>query len=258
MRIPLKSDWENKIPGKVKIYSLESRNKNLIDKTFDELHRLGRMDWTNTSTPFSYSCFVVWRPSPSDDALKERVVVDVRRLNAMFISDVYALPLQPDIIMKVRDCKFIIVVDCFFFFYQWRVHSDDRHKLTVVTHRGQKSFNVVVMKYKNFPAYVQRQIDRVLRAQRKFARVYIDDIVIFSRTLQEHLLHLREVFDVLKTNNIFIKPGKAFIEYPSIRLLSQKVDSLGLVISEDKLAAIAKLKFPTSLRQLETYLGFTG
>ena len=114
------------------------------------------------------------------------------------------------------------------------------------------------MGYKNSAAYVQRQIDRVLRAQCKFAKVYIDDIVIFSHTLEEHLQHLQEVFNVLRTNNISVKPSKAFVGYLSARLLGQKVDSLGLATSEDKLAAIAKLKFLTTLRQLETYLRLTG
>lgn len=257
MRIPLKADWEDNIPGKIKVYPLGTRDREFIDQTFDELHRLGRMDWTNISTSFSYPCFVVWR-TLSDGTKKGRVVVDVRGLNAISLPDVYALPLQSEVIMDVRDCRYITVVDCSSFFYQWRVHRSDRHKLTVVTHRGQESFNVAVMGYKNSPAYVQRQIDRVLRAYRKFARAYIDDIVIFSRTLEEHCQHLRAVFGVLKENNISIKPSKAFVGYPSVKLLGQKVDSLGLATAEEKLAAISKLKFPTTLRQLETYLGLTG
>ena len=257
MRIPLKSDWEEKIPGKIRVYPLGSRDKDLVDKTFDDLHRLGRMDWTDKSTPFSYPCFVVWLTLP-DGSQKGRVVVDVRGLNAISLPDVYALPLQSDVIMDVRSCRYITVVDCSSFFYQWRVHPQDRHKLTVVTHRGQESFNVAVMGYKNSPSYVQRQIDRVLRAQRKFARAYIDDIVIFSHNLKDHIQHLREVFGILKENNISVKPTKAYIGYPSVRLLGRKVDSLGLATTEDKLAAIAKLRFPTTLRQLETYLGLTG
>ena len=85
------------------------------------------------------------------------------------------------IISVVKNCFYITVVNAFVFFYQWRVHSDDRHKLTVMSHRDQKLFNVVVMKYKNSFVYVQRQIDRLLRVYRKFVKTYVDDIVIFSR-----------------------------------------------------------------------------
>ena len=256
MRIPLKSDWEDKIPGKAKVYPLGAKDRALVDQTFDELHDLGRLSWTNESTPFSYPVFCIWKDVNGER--KGRVVVDIRGLNSITQPDVYPLPLQMEIISAVRDCPYITVVDASAFFYQWRVHPDDRHKLTVVSHRGQESFNVAVMGYKNSPAYVQRQIDRLLRAYRKFARAYVDDIVIFSRTLEEHLSHLRQVFGKLVDVNVSIKPTKAFIGYPSVQLLGQKVDSFGLSTSEEKLRAIAKLQFPRTLRQLETYLGLTG
>ena len=63
----------------------------------------------------------------------------------------------------------------------------DRYKQTVVTHRGQETFNVPLMGYCNSPAYVQRQTDKLLREFKEFAKGYVDDIVIFSKTLQEHL-----------------------------------------------------------------------
>ena len=257
MRIPLRSDWESKVSGKAKIYPLGAKDRKIVDDTFDKLHALDRMSYTTDSTPFSYPCFVVWRPMP-DGTKGARAVMDIRGLNAITIPDAYPLPLQSEIIIAVRDCMYISVVDCTSFFHQWRVHPKDRHKLTVVTHRGQESFNVAPMGYKNSPAYVQRQIDRILRPYRAFARAYVDDIVIFSKTFQEHQDHLRAVFSTLRDNNVSIKPTKAFLGYPSVRLLGKKVDSLGLATTEDKLAAIAKLKFPRTLRQLEHYLGLTG
>ena len=256
MRIPLK---ENSSSDSIKptVYPLGIRDRELVDQTFDELHRKGRLQWTTQGTPWSYPCFVVWKLGP-DGVKKGRVVVDVRKLNAMSVPDVYPLPLQSDIIGAVRDCPFISVIDCAGFFYQWRVHPSDRHKLTVVSHRGQESFNVAVMGYRNSPSYVQRQIDRLLRSCRSFARAYIDDVVIFSRTEDEHLHHLEQIFKIFKQHNISIKPTKTFIAYPSVRLLGQKVNSLGLATDEDKLRAISSLKFPVTLRQLEHYLGLTG
>ena len=255
MRISLRTDWENKISGKTKMYFLEAKDRVLVDKTFDELHDLDRLFWINESTSFSYSMFCVWKNV--NEERKNRVVVDIRELNVITQSNVYSLSLQMKIISVVKNCLYITVVNAFVFFYQWRVHSDDRHKLTVVSHRDQKSFNVVVMKYKNSSVYVQRQIDRLLRAYRKFVKAYVDDIVIFSRIWQEHVNHLRQIFIKLISVNIFIKLTKAFIDYSSVQLLSQKVDSLDLFTSEKKLRVIAKLQFSRTLRQLKTYLDFT-
>ena len=215
------------------------------------------MEWMVESTPFSFPAFVVWTQRP-DGSRKGRAVIDIRGLNTITRPDVYALPLQADLISAVKGCLYLTVVDAAAFFYQWRVHPSDRHKLTVVTHRGQKTFNVAVMGYKNSPAYVQRQIDRLLRAHRAFAKAFIDDVVIHSATLEDHVQHLRTIFGLFEKFNISINPHKAFIGYPSVSLLGQKVNSFGLSTSEEKLQAIQRLSFPHTLALLETYLGITS
>ena len=257
MRIPLRSDWEDKAPKTARVYPLGAEARKVIDDTFDKLHEQGRMQWTIDSTPFSFPAFVVWTEKP-DGTRKGRPVIDIRGLNAITRTDVYALPLQADLISAVKGCVYITVVDAAAFFYQWRVHPSDRHKLTVVTHRGQETFNVAVMGYKGSPAYVQRQIDRLLRAHRDFAKAFIDDVVIHSATLEDHIQHLRVIFGLFAKHNISINPRKAFIGYPSVSLLGQKVNSLGLSTSEEKLKAIQSLTFPLTLSSLETYLGMTG
>ena len=252
MRISLKSDWKKRISDKAKMYSLEVKNRELMNKTFDELHRVDKMFWINQFTSFFYLSFCVWKKV--EDERKNRVVVDIRDLNAITQSNVYSLSLQIDIIIVVRDCKYISVIDCSTFFYQWRVHSNDRHKFIVINHRDQKNFNVTMMKYKNSFAYVQKQIDRLLRKFRKFVRAYVNDIVIFSRSKIEHETHLRDVFKILVENNVSIKSTKTFLNYSFVSLLNQKIDSLDLITSKEKLRTIFKLRFFRIFRQLETYL----
>ena len=130
--------------GKAKVYPLGLKNRKLVDDTFDELHSQGRLSWTKENTPFSYPVFVVWK-TLANEQRKGRVVVDIRGLNQLVVPDAYPLPLQADIISAVKGSSYISVIDCASFFYQWRVHPEDRPKLTVVTHRGQETFNVAVM-----------------------------------------------------------------------------------------------------------------
>ena len=114
------------------------------------------------------------------------------------------------------------------------------------------------MGYRNSPAYVQRMIDRILRPFRHFCRAYVNDIVIFSTSLEEHVKHLTMVFQALSEINIHLTPNKAFLGYPSVHLLGQYIDALGLVTAGDKLAAIRNLEFPRTLATLERYLRMTG
>ena len=255
MRLSLKSNWKFKIKRKVKVYSLGIRDKVAVDDIFDKLHTQGRFTWIDRSTSFSFSIFVIWRDSSSNK--KARVIVNIRDLNAVFQSDTYSLSLQSDIIQAVQRCKFIFVIDCASFFYQWRVHSKDRHKFTIVSHREQETFKMTVMRYRNSSIYVQKQIDRILRSF-DFARVYVNDIVVFSKIMNEHLEHLRAVFRILKSNNISINSKKAFFEYSSVTLFDQHVTFFELFTDESKLQAISNLKFSSTLSQLKTYLELTN
>ena len=113
-------------------------------------------------------------------------------------------------------------------------------------------------RYKNSPPYVQRQIDHILRPYRHFVRTYMDDIVIYGKTLQEHLQQLHDIFAVFQRLRIHLKPTKSYLGYPNIQLLGQYVDGLELTTVQDKIEAITKLKFPWTLQELEVYLGLTG
>ncbi|SLM38758.1 reverse partial [Lasallia pustulata] len=144
------------------------------------------------------------------------------------------------------------------FFYQWLVARQDRHKLTVTTHRGLEHFNVAVMGFTNSPSYVQRQIDQMLRAHRCYTCAYIDDIIVFSKTQEEHLAHLDNIFRLLTSLDIVLAPTKMFLGFPSTTLLGQKVDSFGMAAASEKIQAISRLAFPITLQDLEHYLGLTG
>ena len=114
------------------------------------------------------------------------------------------------------------------------------------------------MGFCNSPASVQRRIDNILRDHRNFARAYLDDIVVFSMTLQYHVDHLNSVLSTLSVKKIKLSGKKTFLGYPSIKLLGQRVDALGLATAEEKIKAITQLEFPRNLKALETYLGMTG
>ena len=177
-------------------------------------------------------------------------------MNVIIQSNVYLVSLQSNIIFAVRDCVYITVVNCASFFYQWRMHSFDRHKLTIINHKDQKSFNVIVMNYKNSSTYVQRQIDWLLRSYCKHAKIYVNDIVIFSKILKKHKQHFRVVFDTLQFNNIFVKIIKIFVDYFSVQLLNQKINFFDLITIENKFKIIIKFKFSNIFHQLETYFDF--
>jgi hypothetical protein len=252
MRVDLVDNWQD-FKWTPRVYPLSTRDEAAIDATFSKMHQHGKMTWTTDPTQFGFPCFVIWKGDPP----KHRVVVDIRPLNKINVTDAYPMPLQEDILAAVAGCGYLTAVDCTDFFHSWPVRESDRHKLVVISHRGQETFNVAPMGFKNSPAHVQRQMDRRLRQYREFVRIFIDDLVIFSRTLEEHLKHLAIIFKLLDDLRVTLKPSKAFIAYPSIKLLGQVVDAFGMTAAEDKLHALLALDFPETLKKLELFIGLS-
>ena len=145
-----------------------------------------------------------------------------------------------------------------FFFYQWLFHLDHRFIFTVVTHRGQETFQVSIMGYINSITYVQCEVDNILWDVRAWARTYVDDIICGAKSLSDLLEKLHILFDIFFKFNISIKLIKYFLNYPDIRLLDQRVNFLGLTALEKKFRAIKYLTYPETLDALKYYLGLTG
>ena len=255
MRVPLVDGWNN-VKLAQKQYPASHTERELIDKTYNELHRQGRVEWVNEPTPFATPLFVAWRFV--NGTKKGRVVADLRALNRATIPDHYPLPSQEEIINSLIGKRFITVVDASAFFHQFGVHPADREKFTVISHRGLERSTVAMMGFRNSPAYVQRFMDKKLLPYKDFARCYIDDIVIFSDTGIEHEQHLRQVFQLFKDLNLSISPKKSWVGYDSVQLLGYRVDAFGLCNTEERLKAIARIKFPRTLKALENYIGMTG
>lgn len=147
MTILLYPDWMTKTKNASRVYPLSPYDKDLVDAAFD------RIQWTEEPMPFRYLVFVMYQTLPNRER-KGRVVVDIRELNKLTILDNCPMPRQDDIIATVQRCQYIILVDATWFFHQWPVTKKDRHKLTVISHRGSEQYQVAVMGFRNFSAFV--------------------------------------------------------------------------------------------------------
>ena len=139
--------------------------------------------------------------------------MNIRELNKIIISNAYFMSIQIDITAVVADCKYISVIDAMKYFHQWKIKLENRYKQTIILHKNQKQFNVIVMKFKNSFVYVQRQTDLFLKNMRKFAKIFIDDIIIFSRIRKKHLKHLKTIFERLFFYNVIFNSAKIFLDF---------------------------------------------
>ena len=113
------------------------------------------------------------------------------------------------------------------------------------------------MSFKNTSSYVQRKIDNILRIFKNFCRTYINDIVIFNKTLKKHVKHLHLIFKLFTNLNINLSSTKFFLDYLTIQFLKLKIDVFDLSTSKEKLKTIFDFKFSKIFQDLKTYLKFT-
>ena len=133
------------------------------------------------------------------------------------------------------------------------MHSSDIYKLTVVTHREQKIFLISVISCRNSVAYVQRQINALLRRLQKFVKAYINDIVVRSKSLREHIYHLRQLFNLFVNKNINLNFIKIFLDYFEITLLNQRMNAFDLSTTKSKLKILTSLTMSETFAKLKTY-----
>ena len=256
MSIKIISDIKSKFS---RVYFVDSQDREFINQKFNKLQRKKKMNWIRDAISYDFFIFVVWRivhATNKNSIKKDRIVIDIRDLNKMSESNDYFMSLQSNIINFVNECSYVNVMNAIEFFHQWLIKIANRHKLIVVSHKDNEQFNVIVMRFRNSSTYVQRQINIILRNFRDFARVYVNDIVVFNKTFEKHIEHLIKIFKLFRKMNIVLKLNKIYFEYFIVVLLDQKIDNFEFIIVEKKLKVIFKFRFFVTLKQLKTYLNF--
>jgi len=184
------------------------------------------------------------------------MVVDLQRLNEQVINDEYPLPKQEDILQTLTGAQWLTTLDALLGFTQLTMTPSASEKLVFRTHRGLWQFKCMPFGYRNRPGVFQRIMQGILAPYLWiFALVYIDDIVVFSRTFDNHLRHLDTVFAAIARSGITLSPSKCHFAYQSLLLLGQKVSRLGLSTHREKVDAIVQLDQPRNVSELQTFLG---
>ena len=117
INISLFNNWREFYKSdQTRVYSLNQKNKNIIDKKFDKLHVQDRMKWIVIATLFSFSCFVIWKTISK--RRKDYMIINIRALNRITILNAYSMSSQIDIFIAIKNVKFIFTINAASFFYQ--------------------------------------------------------------------------------------------------------------------------------------------
>jgi hypothetical protein len=180
-----------------------------------------------------------------DEAVLPRWVNDYRALNSNTVMDKYPLLRVDDILADCSKGKIWSVMDMTNSFFQTRMHPDDIHLTAVTTPFGLYEWLVMPMGLQNAPAIHQRWMVSVLRDYiGKICHVYLDNIIVWSNTIEEHTAHLKLILVALRKASLFVNPKKCHFYQLEIDLLSHHISAHGIEANTEKVDKILQWSRP--------------
>lgn len=188
---------------------------------------------------------------------KTRMCVDYRALNKLVIPENHPFPLIEDIITKTRGCSWFSAIDINSAFWSIPICAEDRLKTGFITQNGMYEWCYLPYGLKTAPATFQRVLSSIIRRHHlsSFCINYLDDILIFSKSFEEHMSHLEALFNTIKEEGFRLKFVKCNFASKSIQYLGHVLGPDSVEPLQDNLAAINDFPTPKSRKNIRQFLG---
>jgi len=220
-----------------------------IKEQVEELLKKGLIQ--KSSSPYAAPIVLVKK---KDGTL--RFCIDYRRLNSQTIADKYPFPRIDDILERVSTGKIFSCFDLLSGYWQIPMEEEDRHKTAFVTQDGHFEWLSMPFGVKNGPATFQRMVDEIIEEEKwDWIVAYIDDIIIFSNSFDEHLEHLEKFLMKVKEKSVTLKASKCVIAETSLIFLGHKISANKIAPDPSKVKAIEEFPAPSNIKQLRRFLG---
>lgn len=212
-----------------------------------------------SDSAWSSPIWIVPKKSDASGKVKWRIVIDFRKVNEKTLDDKYPIPNITDVLDKLGKCQYFSTLDLASGFYQVEMDPNDIHKTAFNVENGHYEFLRMPMGLKNSPSTFQRVMDNVLKdLQNRICLVYLDDIIVFSTSLQEHIINLEKVFQKLRESNFKIQMDKSEFLKLETSFLGHVICREGVKPNPDKIAAIEKYPLPKTTTEIKRFLGLLG
>lgn len=238
----------DKTPIAIPAYRLPPNKQEILKQQIDDM--LNNQIIEECDAPWAAPVVLV--PKPNSEF---RLCIDYRKLNANTVTDSYPMPRIDDIIHIPKKIEFLSTIDLKAGYWQVQVAEQDRDKTSFITPFGLFRFRRMPFGLKNAPATFQRLINHFKNGIPDVNLVaYLDDILIFSCSFEQHVRDLKLVFNRLNFFNLKANRGKCNFFKHSVKYLGHIISNKGIETDPGKVSAILEMKPPINLKQLRTFI----
>lgn len=226
----------------------------LVGKLQDEIQemlRLGVIEPSNSE--WSSPVVIVFK---KDGSL--RICIDFRKLNSVSEFDAYPMPRIDDLLERIGAAKYITTLDLCKGYWQVPLEESSRPYTAFQTPAGLFQFTVMPFGLHGAPATFQRLMDRVLQGCQHCSAAYLDDVVIFSETWEDHVQHLSLVLKKIQQAGLTLNPAKCEWARQETRYLGYQMGRGEVRPQVDKVEAILKSPRPRTKKEVRSFLGLAG
>ncbi len=242
-------------PIRQRAYRVGPKQREAMDSILDDL--IDQHIIEESISPWGAPCLLVQKKNNAGF----RMVVDYRKLNKCLSLDAHPLPTPAESLDSIgaNSPGYFTALDLASGFNQIVIDERSRPYTAFRTHRGLFQYTRLPQGLRNSPATFQRVMEACLRGLNyKMCLIYMDDVIIFSRTFDEHLKHIQQVFDCLRRANLKLKPNKCFFARRKIHYLGHIVSQHGIEPDPDKVSAVKDYPTPRNVKDLRSFLGLSG
>jgi hypothetical protein len=231
-------------------YQVNMRNREFLKTEIQKMEENGIIQ--KSSSPWASPVVIVDKKDGD-----RRICIDYRRLNKLTKADSYPLPRIDDLLESFGQAKWFTTLDLASGYWQVAMHGPDIEKTAFIIPFGLYEFLVMPFGLSYASGTFQRLMNRVLQEYLgQFVAVYLDDVIIYTKgSYEQHIDHLRQVFESLRQANLKIKMKKCFFCFPNLHFLGHVVGRDGIKPDPDKIEKVKNYPEPTNLTELRSALG---
>ena len=211
----------------------------------------------HSNSPWASPIVMVKKPEG-----KWRMCIDYRNLNKLTVSDVYPLPAIDQMLYSMSAAKVFTTMDLQSAYNQILVAPKDQAKTAFIHRTGLYQYRRMPFGLRNAPSTFQRFMNMMFGCEDEnmwiMVMVYLDDIIIFSATVDEHGIHLKKVLAIISRHGLKLKLSKCNFAMSRVKYLGHVLDGTGVQVDPDKVKAVREMPSPRKIVELQSFLGMVG